>query len=120
MIVNPHLPSGLFHPYQLDESISNFRGVRCTFSFLFDFEYIFLLANSEDPNQTLRPDMTEKLLTGKLSLNTTNLIRRCVVRHLIRVCTVCPCPKNGMLGLYGLRFTSMCNIEGYWLDTTGI
>ena len=37
-ILNPHLPSGLFHPYQLDESISNFRGVLCTFSFLFYFE----------------------------------------------------------------------------------
>ena len=49
---NPHLPSGLFHPYQLDGSILNFRGVWCTFSFLFDFKYIFLLANSEDPDQT--------------------------------------------------------------------
>ena len=24
-IVNPHLPSGLVHPFKLDESISNFR-----------------------------------------------------------------------------------------------
>ena len=24
--LNPYLPSGLFHPYQLDESISIFRG----------------------------------------------------------------------------------------------
>ena len=30
--INPHLPSG-----QLDESISNFRGVWYTFSFLFFF-----------------------------------------------------------------------------------
>ena len=29
---NPHLPSEPVHPYQLDESISNFRGVWCTFS----------------------------------------------------------------------------------------
>ena len=36
--INPHLPSGLSHPYQLDESISNFRCVWCTFSFLFNFE----------------------------------------------------------------------------------
>ena len=28
---NPYFPSGLFHPYQLDESISKFRGVWCTF-----------------------------------------------------------------------------------------
>ena len=51
-IVNPHLPCGLFHPYQLDESISNFRDAWCIFSSLFNFEYIFLLANSEDPDQT--------------------------------------------------------------------
>ena len=38
--LNPHLPSGPVHPYQLDESISNFRGVWCTFSFLFYFEDI--------------------------------------------------------------------------------
>ena len=36
--INPHLPGGLVHPYQLDESISNFRGVWSTFSFLFYFE----------------------------------------------------------------------------------
>ena len=36
-VLNPHLPSGIFHPYQLDESISNFKGVWCTFSFLFYF-----------------------------------------------------------------------------------
>ena len=53
-ITYPHLPSGLFHPYQLVEPISNFRGVWCTFSFLFYLEYIFLLAYSEDPDQTLR------------------------------------------------------------------
>ena len=32
---NPHLPNGLFHPYQLDESVSNFRNVWCTVSFFF-------------------------------------------------------------------------------------
>ena len=26
-VLNPHLPNRLFHPYQLDESILNFRGV---------------------------------------------------------------------------------------------
>ena len=30
-IINPSLPNGLVHPYHLDESISNFRGVRYTF-----------------------------------------------------------------------------------------
>ena len=32
-LTNPYLPSGLFHPYKLDKSIFNFRGVWCTFSF---------------------------------------------------------------------------------------
>ena len=43
---NPHLPSGLFHPYEMDESISNFRGVSCIFSFLFHF-----WLNSADSDQ---------------------------------------------------------------------
>ena len=30
--INLHLPSGPVHPYQLEESISNFRDVWCTFS----------------------------------------------------------------------------------------
>ena len=37
-MINYFLNHGLFHPYQLDKSISSFRGVRCTFSFLFYFE----------------------------------------------------------------------------------
>ena len=36
-LINLHLLSGPVHPYQLDESISNFRGVWCTFSFVFYF-----------------------------------------------------------------------------------
>ena len=35
--VNPYLPSGPVHPYQLDESISSFKGAWCTFSFLIHF-----------------------------------------------------------------------------------
>ena len=31
------------------------------------------------------------------------LIRRLVLRRVICVCTVCLCPKNGTLGLYGLN-----------------
>ena len=30
---NPHLPSGPVHPYQLDKSISNFRGAGVLFHF---------------------------------------------------------------------------------------
>ena len=37
-LFNPHLTSGPVHPYQLDKSISNFRVVWCTFSFLFYFK----------------------------------------------------------------------------------
>ena len=35
--VNPYLPSGLCHPYQMDESISNVRACLVNFSFLFCF-----------------------------------------------------------------------------------
>ena len=77
VVLNPHLPSGLSHPYQLDESISNFRCVWCTFSFLFYLRKIFLLANSEDPDQTPHS------VASDLGLH-------------------CLCPKNGTLGLYGL------------------
>ena len=47
--------------------------------FHFYFEKIFLLANNEETD-------------------------RChVLGRLIWECTVCLCPKNGLLGLYGLR-----------------
>ena len=48
--VNPNMPGGLFHPYQLDESISKFRGVWCTF-----IHVEILQANSVDSDQTPRP-----------------------------------------------------------------
>ena len=48
---------GLFHPNQLNEPMSNFRGVWCTFSFLFYFEWIFLVATNEDSDQTPRSDL---------------------------------------------------------------
>ena len=35
--LNLYLPSGLFHPYQLDEYISKFRGVWCVFFILIYF-----------------------------------------------------------------------------------
>ena len=63
--INPYLPSGLFHPYQVDESISIFRGGWCTF-------FIFILFLIEIP---LCEDC-------------------CVLRRLIWVCTVCICPRK--------------------------
>ena len=48
--LNPYLSNGLVRPYHLDVSISNVSGIKSTFSFY--FSYIFLLANSEDPDQT--------------------------------------------------------------------
>ena len=33
LVFNPHLPSGLFHPYQLEEPISIFMGADVLFSF---------------------------------------------------------------------------------------
>ena len=52
-MTNPYLPSGICHPYQLDESTCHLRAVRCLVSFSFYFETIsnFLLANSVDPDQ---------------------------------------------------------------------
>ena len=38
MRFNPYLPTGLFHTYQLYESISNHRSVWCTFFVLFVIE----------------------------------------------------------------------------------
>ena len=40
------------HPYQLDESISNFRVVGWYFSFLFNYLKKLLFANSGEPGQT--------------------------------------------------------------------
>ena len=37
LFFNPHLPSGRFHLYHMDESISSSRGVWCMVSFLFYF-----------------------------------------------------------------------------------
>ena len=47
------MPNVFSHPYQLDESISNFRVVRwLVFSFLFKFQKKLLSANSGEPDQT--------------------------------------------------------------------
>ena len=87
--INPHLPNGLFHPYQLDESISNFRVSGLLF-------HLCLIFNRNSCKQTVK-----------------TLIRRRVLRRLIWVCTVCLCPKNGALGLYGLS-TSNASYNAYF------
>ena len=77
--LNPNLPSGPVHPYQLDESISNFMGFLVYFIILILFEKIFLKANGEEHDQTTRTAASD------LGLN-------CL-----------PISKNGTLGLYGPR-----------------
>ena len=37
LIINPHVPSAFFHPYEMDESMSNFMGVWWTFYILILF-----------------------------------------------------------------------------------
>ena len=64
--------------YQLEGSISIFRGVWCTFFITFD-------RNS-----------------CKQTVETLIICR--VLRRLIWVCTVCLCPKNGTLGYYWLLY----------------
>ena len=56
---NPHLPSGSVHPYQLDESISNFRGVWCIFVIFISFQIDIPVSNSEDPDQTPHSAVSE-------------------------------------------------------------
>ena len=48
------MPNVFSHPYQLDESISNFRVVGWLFSFLFRFKRKRMFANSGEPDQTPR------------------------------------------------------------------
>ena len=74
-IINPHLLSGLFHPYQLDDPFP----ILGVFGVLFHFYSISNRYSCWQTVKTLR------------------------MRRLIWVCTVCLCPKNGTLGLYGLR-----------------
>ena len=54
--LNPYLPDGLSHPYQLDDSMFHLKGVWCTFSFLSYFWQKFQWANSVDPDQTTRSE----------------------------------------------------------------
>ena len=72
------LTSGLFHPYWLDESIYHLRGVWC----------IFILFLIEIP------------VSKQCGLWSDRMWR------LIWVNTVCPGPKTGMQGAYGLTCTA--------------
>ena len=53
-MVNPYLPSGLFHPYQLGESISKLGVWGVLFHFCLIFDKNFMLANSVDSDQMPR------------------------------------------------------------------
>ena len=48
------MPIGLVHPYHLDESISNFRGVWCTFSFFIVFLIEIPVSKRRNPDQKPR------------------------------------------------------------------
>ena len=50
--LNSFMPNVFSHPYQLDESISNFRVVGWYDSFLFKFYKKLLFANSGEPHKT--------------------------------------------------------------------
>ena len=73
--LNPFVPNGMSHPYQLDESILNLRVV---FQIHPKFKGMFCKQTGE------------------------NLIRRHVLQHLIWFCTVWACPLKWRLHLYGL------------------
>ena len=81
---NPFMLNWISHRYQLEQSISVLRGVRCYFSF---------------------SSFKRKLC--KQTVET--LIRRRILRRLIWVCTICLCPTKRTLGIYGLK----CNKFAY-------
>ena len=78
-LINPFMPNGIYHTYQLDDSISNFRVVGWYFSFHSNFKINFR-------KQTVE-----------------NQIRRRKPRRLIWFCTVCRCPTKRTQGLYRLK-----------------
>ena len=51
IVFNPLVTNGLSHPYQLDESIFIFRGIRSNFSFLFHFSMKIMSANRIAPDE---------------------------------------------------------------------
>ena len=86
------MPNVFSHPYQLDESISNFRNVGWYFFYFhLNFGRHFCKQTVENPK----------------------------MRRLIWSGTVCRCPTKRTLGLYGLRFwseLSTYNIQCFNLD----
>ena len=81
--VNPFMPNGISHCYQLDQPISVFKGCLAVF-----FDFIQILMEHSVYKQTVE-----------------TLIRRCIVRRLVWVSTVCLCPTKRTLGLYELMNT---------------
>ena len=84
MIFNPFKPNGISLYYQLDQSISVLRVVRCFFSLFFQFSI-----EHSDGKQTEE-----------------NLIRGRILRRQIWYCTTCLCPIKKRLGLYILRYAT--------------
>ena len=78
-LLNPFMPNGISHLYQLSESISNLRVVGSKFQF-----HLFLKSTF-------------------CALTVKNMIRRHRRRRLIWFCTVCRCPIKRMLDLNGLK-----------------
>ena len=85
-MLNPFMPIGISHHYHLDESISNLR----VFGSNLHFYINFISALCKHTEQ--------------------NLIRRRILRRLIWFCSVCPCPINRMIGLYGLSRKKLLKI----------
>ena len=81
LTINPFIPNGISHRYQLEQSV--FKGCKVVF---FVFNSYF---NRKFCKQTM-----------------DTLIRRRVLRRLIWVCTVCLCPTKRTPCLYGLRLRS--------------
>ena len=78
---NPFKPNGISHSHQLHKSIPILRDVSGIFQLYLNFNRTFC-------KQTVE-----------------NLIRRRIMRRLISLCTVCPCPTKRTLGLYGSHVT---------------
>ena len=82
---NLFMPNGISHCYQLKQSISVVRDVRCIFQFYSNF------------NRKLCKQTVE------------TLIRHCVrLRRLICVCTINLCPRKRALGIYGSKMQLFC------------
>ena len=60
--LNPYLTNGFSHRYQLGESTSINRGVRCDFKILFHFSMKFLCANRIAPDGTPRSAASDLVL----------------------------------------------------------